>query len=246
MNILQRLAKLANDLDRKGLYQEASAIDELIKKAGPVYEATPPGFQGTFHQEPMSTHPEKRPDTDFTAQQRAMQARKIDQLRKRFRVLNLVRREVGLAPKRMPSAKELEYLATLPKGDPKREQLSPFDRDLGRKLQTEYATAIKPGMRPAQMLSAIRNQNYYDFAKNKMPDKEMIGVVPLVNSTVWPAHPGGEAGMAGKGKSNRDFTGPAGGQSGTAIPMTREQIPRPGPQPPVEISNDPYADLWEE
>lgn len=246
MNILQRLAKLANDLDRKGLYQEASAIDELIKRAGPVYEATPPGFQETFHQEPMSTHPEKRPDTDFTTQQRAMQARKIDQIRKRFRVLNLVRREVGLAPKRMPSAKELEYWATLPKGHPKREQLSPFDRDLGRKLQTEYATAIKPGMRPAQILSAVRNQNYYDFAKNKMLDKEMIGVVPLGDSTVQTVHPEAEeVALTGKGKSGRDFTGPAGGQTGTAIPMTREQIPRPGPQPSVEISNDPYADLWE-
>lgn len=34
MNIIQRLANLANTLDEKGLYKEADKIDDILKESG--------------------------------------------------------------------------------------------------------------------------------------------------------------------------------------------------------------------
>lgn len=65
-NILQRLAKIADDFDKKGLHKEADAIDEILKQADewtqePVYTATPPGFRDVFHQQPIDYRWQKQP-----------------------------------------------------------------------------------------------------------------------------------------------------------------------------------------
>lgn len=54
MDILKALIQLANKLDQKGLYKEAKELDEIVKEAlEPTYEASPPGFRDTFHQQPI-------------------------------------------------------------------------------------------------------------------------------------------------------------------------------------------------
>ncbi len=63
MNILEKLAELANKLDKKGLYAEAAELDTVIKEAvEPFYEAAPPGWQNVFYQAPMGYResPEER------------------------------------------------------------------------------------------------------------------------------------------------------------------------------------------
>lgn len=168
MNILHRLAKLANELDKKGLYDEASILDGIISEARePMYQAAPPGFRGTFYQDPMGySDTPAGPPIDFSAQHDAMQARKVRRIKRRFRILNQVREEAGLRRKPIPSDKDLKFWATLPKGDPKREQLSPYDSILAQKLQSEYAGVLQSGQSPASLLMAIRKHNAsgFDFA----------------------------------------------------------------------------------
>ena len=46
MNILEKLAEIANDLDKKGLYSEASEIDSIIREAEGFREQLAPGLMG--------------------------------------------------------------------------------------------------------------------------------------------------------------------------------------------------------
>jgi hypothetical protein len=176
MNILEKLIKIADLLDKKGLTQEASKIDKIITKLAD--DSWPKHMYNEKGQRMVSRYSPSEKEVGVItpsmvsrySPKKPMVIRPSPKMRKWIADLRLLRNELGLPEH--PKSKRL------------------FDKELAMALQSRYPGVWKPRTKqtPMAILDAIRVQDAAFAKKNIMlkQDKdhgETVSIPPLETKT---------------------------------------------------------------
>lgn len=152
MDVLQKLADIADKLDAKGLYREANEIDSIIKEAQD--SILPPGYMENWVEryKPKSVHNFPEDVINVPYEKHTFEKPTVIRPRKRYlATLNQLRKELGLGP-------------------------GMFDRDVGVRLNKYFPGVWQPGakQKASDLLAAVQQRKQQQQA----PDTGVAGQEP--------------------------------------------------------------------